>query len=1180
MKKKLTFLMFSLLLAVGWTSTAHAQKLPDKSLAEVYTSFIETAQGQSMPDVESAEIRVTHRHATTGVKTDANRPSTRLNAPARAGQELVMKSLTKAEADAIFYDWTDSEGSHTSKASDVAKKPEQMYALLREVYTNKAFPGPYYSAYTKDDVRERQVYYGAIDGGWEIDGPTVSNPTATFIRSSSVSSSTTVADGSSTTTGYTYIPVYGYYFETVQKTQMIYSKSILGLQSGDIITSLTFYPRNGIRFSGGNVKLSLANTTTSSITSTSGLSISTTQVAATGNITANDSQTEWTINFDQPFTYTGDNLLVQIDTEAGSWGGSSTYGFYGTEQSDNVSFYSYSGGSTKNTSKFLPKATFAYTGTRNEEVTYNPATQIGDITISGDTEHVMVYSITVKSGNTTLFSWDYVTDGTASSTSTGYWPAGMDLDRWKNWSSGGTRVALGFTTDDNGNLEKIKLGGWLFLNYSNVTVTIDAKANSSSSTASLSVNGVEKTFTSRDNYTWPITAASYPYTKYDPDYYKPNEEGYTALIVAVKNQTAHAGSMSAYDGSYFTTKDQIINYFANNVDSIQLLTDGMRIGSGSDYSIGTVFNSSGTYNKFFYLGKGQAKQKPDLVINSEIAAQHALGEYVPFKQMFEQFSPTQGGAGDEITDFYSLLNEGYVYNVVHDCRDVIWLHHQFSMSGNDGTKPYAMTGMNFFIPDYRLKYWEDTYHYGNNPEFAIDYTVDGRITNPYQAVSDDGNPKLDQALMFKNNYNFSFWYAWYNQNYPPKVGLYKITLEAVATPVEYDYTAGNLNYAVTLTWVSSLNEMTGHDVPQIYTVYYWDPITGEKKYVEAVGITDGKTGLTTVTYLVEQFPTSYKIEYIVEGTPNDGNEHPQWVAVSNVDDVIIPGWNDFVGLELDHHESDFVVNDMANYYRNFLVVVNEDLANGLTVGQINDPVQPMNEFNLYRFEYGDNDEHINEKKIATLEFSNATNEQVSYEITYDENNEQEQYKPQGEEDKYDLDEDHLDVPLTGVIRVKGNGDIVIWPNGYHVNFKSITIKNDGNVIASWNADEDDELPSGWYMSSGSRWDQYTTTNTNDKVGYVEGGGYIYIPNMMNNSNYTNLTVEIEAYGDGANVSRITVNDKMLNISNTTGNTYTWGTNETPLSPNAAPKRDYNGSITAPIASKGNSNSNVINNSNK
>ena len=972
MKMKLTCLMSCLLLAVGWTNSAQAQRLPDKTMAEEYTKTVEVAMEHFDSVVESAESPTVHSHATSPAKK-ARKSTTgnRLNAPSRAGQELDMKSVTKAQADTWTYTWTDaSDASHTSTFSEVAKDPYQMYELLRQVYMDDRFPGPTYSAFTKDDERERKVYYGAVDGGWDISGPVLSN--------------------------------------------------------------------------------------TSSV-------------------------------------------------------------------------------------------------------------QIGDITIRGNNDYAMIYSITVTSGNTTLFSWDYSRDGTGSSSSTGYWPLGMNLSRWSYWSSDGVGYAISFSEDDDNNQVPITLDDWLFMGYSNVTVTIKAKSNSSSNYASLIVNGSEKTFNSRTetDYTWTFSGTSYNHTEYDPDYYKPKEEGYTALIVAVKNQTTSSGSMPAYNGSYFTTKEEVINYFASNVDSIQLLTDGMRIGDASDYSIGTSFNCEGTYNKFFFLSKGQAKQKPDIVVNREDEMQHALGEYVPFKCMFEQFSPTSGESGANITDFYSKMMEGNVYPVVHDCRAVIWLGHQFSMSGNNGTTAYAMTGMYFFIPDYRLKYWEDTYTTSRGT-----YTVDGRITNPYQMVSADGNPELNQSLVIRDALNYSFWYAWYNQDYAPKVGLYKITLEAVATPVDYDYTEGNRNYAVTLTWVSSLNEMTGHDVPQTYTVYYWDPVTGEKKYVEAIGITDGQTGLTTVTYLVEQKPYSYKIDYIVEGRPSD-EAHSFMVAVSNVDGVVIPGWDDFVGLELDHHESDFVVGDMANWYRNFLVVVNEDVANGLTISEINgeDGKTPMNTFNLYRFLYDENNNPIKPgTKIATITFDQADAEKVHYTIAY-ENQEIEDYTLKYLVGKDTVtvanayQRDKMEIPDQGWVRIKGNGDIVIWPNGYHVNFKSIVIKDNGNVVASWDAETMNTLPSGWYMSSGSKWEEYTTTNTNDKVGYVEGGGYIYIPNMLNNSSYTNLTVEIVAYGDGAAVTRIAVNDKTLNIANTPGITYTWGTNETPLSPNAAPRRDNNNNNT-------------------
>lgn len=169
--------------------------------------------------------------------------------------------------------------------------------------------------------------------------------------------------------------------------------------------------------------------------------------------------------------------------------------------------------------------------------------------------------------------------------------------------------------------------------------------------------------------------------------------------------------------------------------------------------------------------------------------------------------------------------------------------------------------------------------------------------------------------------------------------------------------------------------------------------------------------------------------------------------------------------------------------------------------------------------------------------------------------------------KYSLGENYLNIPLTGVVRVKGNGDLVIWPNSYHVNFKSITVYDDNNnVVTSWNYTQNN-LPSTWIVSPGSEWE--TFNNDGDQVGYMEGGGYIAIPNIVNNSNYEKYKVEIVAYGDGASVARITVNDRQQTIANGTAATYIWGgngLNEHPLSPYSAPKRDNDGSNSTPNAS--------------
>ena len=615
------------------------------------------------------------------------------------------------------------------------------------------------------------------------------------------------------------------------------------------------------------------------------------------------------------------------------------------------------------------------------------------------------------------------------------------------------------------------------------------------------------------DYGWTITGTE---TLAADGTYTPDEEGYTALVVSVKNDADIYDEPKSYLGSCsFYSKKELIDWIGKNIDQVKLLTDGLLIGVQGDYTRGTVFNCDGRYNKFFFLSKGQARKKSTQV-NTWITNgtyPSYIGEEVAFKQMFEEFSPTTGGDGDQITNFYSKMMEGSVYDIVHDCASVIQNGHQFSMSGNTGTDYYAMSGMNFFIPDYRLALWW-------NPQEINGYTrnyVDGRSFVPYQYYNTSGQLVTDDGAGY-----WSAYYAQYNPKYAPKVGIYKITLQAEATPVAYDYQPGNRNYKVTLTWVSSLNEMSGHNVPQTYTVYYYDENGQRQKLVvEGYTNTDGETGLTTLVYYVEQFEHSYTIDYIVMGTPDD-TEHPAFIAWSNEDNVTIPGWDDFLILKLDHHESDYVAADRANWYRNFLHVDN-DVFNGLSLTKV---TSGMDEFHLYRT----NSKDASEKKIATLKFDQATQEKVHYTVTYDDG------QQILETPKYTRSA--MQIPDEGYVRVRGNGDIIIQPNGYHVNFKSITVKNNGSNITgnTWTSSQT-SLPSNWILSPGSLWEKYAPTGDY----YLEGGGYIAIPGILNNSNYTNVTVEIVGYGDGSSVAKVAVNDnnKTFDNNSTSPSTYTW-----------------------------------------
>ena len=183
----------------------------------------------------------------------------------------------------------------------------------------------------------------------------------------------------------------------------------------------------------------------------------------------------------------------------------------------------------------------------------------------------------------------------------------------------------------------------------------------------------------------------------------PYEEGYTLLMVSVKEQLT-LRTNDDYGSYEFPNADALVTYIGNNIDAVQLLTDGLRIGEGM--RTGTVFNISGEFNRFFILSKGQARQKTEWVTRQQTNNNRIYGERVPFKSMFEELSPTDGTANSQITDFYAKMVAGAAYPVVHDCASVLQTEHYFSMAGKNNHESRSLTGLNIFMPDYRLLYWE------------------------------------------------------------------------------------------------------------------------------------------------------------------------------------------------------------------------------------------------------------------------------------------------------------------------------------------------------------------------------------------------------------------------------------------------------------------------------------------
>ena len=1120
MRNKLTIILFGLLLAVGWTNVAQAQALPEKAFTRYSVKPIESVDGKvplhivsnhreliaEEPQLPGGKVKKAKApslapmdkptaasrndksvgnasKSNAGVST-ANGESTMMKAPLRDGEED-MKSLTKAEADALTYNWVNPKtGAYGNDvpSTQVAKDPYQIYELLKFVYTNPAFPGPYTNAYTDGFVKEDPVYYGGITGGWDIPGNNIT---------------TVNAIGDITLTGSQYAFIY-----SVQ------------VKSGNEVITSWDYSTNGSTLPWGFDSAPKISNEFSGITCM--------YFDNNQTITMNSSLFEGYSN-------------VQVVISAINY--YNYYMYVNNGSGYNATDYLYVNGDSKPVTSYNSLQTLTW------DISETPhtltASPIGDVPIvieNYDSNNpVFIKSIKVLSSTVEILNWDAATNGTS-------FLSGMT-------NTSGTRRN---TTDGNylyytGTGGTITLSSSLFAGYNSIQVLINAGVNDASYAGTIQVGGYyDNINTVQDkNYLWNINASILPMAN---DTYKPTKEGYTALVVAVKNSAKPAWEPRYYGGAFeYYSKDSLITYIENHIDSVKLLTDGMRIGDESDHSIGTVFNCSGTYNKFFFLGKGRARKKGAEVQSSMTAGGNSWPYYAcevgPFKYMFEQFSPTTGKVGDQIEDFYSEMMDGHVYKVVHDCGSVFQMGHQFSLTGNSGTGSFAFKGMHFFIPDYRLTYWVGTDSLEDSSTGVMSYfQKDGRDMNPLYDV--DGNRVTSYPNTFYVNY------AQYNPDYAPKVGLYLINLEATARPTAgYDITDPSTRFFdITLTWVSSLDEMTGHHVPQVFTIYYVDD-NGDRHLLGTGEIpinVENPTNSLTLTYPWPQEATSQTFTYIVEGRGT--GEYTPFVAWSNQDDVIIPGYDDFLALRQEHIESDFDIQNQLNWYRNFLVISNENALNGLTYSDVDGGPDHQMQFKLYRYVVDPapaDDVEPAGVEVATLTFKNATANTVDYEIEYS-GQEIEPYTLKKKEngqivnvpDAYELE--NLGIEDHGTLRVIGNGDLVIQPNGYNVNFLSITIKDaNDNVLDSWTT-ADGDLTSPWTLSPGSMWVEHMT-DQGFKTYYLEGGGYIYLPNYLNQHSGP-LTVEIEAFGDGTTIARILVNDESHRFKNNEAETFTWTVN--------------------------------------
>ena len=394
--------------------------------------------------------------------------------------------------------------------------------------------------------------------------------------------------------------------------------------------------------------------------------------------------------------------------------------------------------------------------------------------------------------------------------------------------------------------------------------------------------------------------------------YKPNEEGYTTLIVKVKDDWKPV--MKQY-----LSQDETLNYIANSIESVQILTDGVYIpATGADGkknpNPGAVYRLSGNANRLFFMTKGRGRAVPGW--NSY----EVIRSYAPFNGMFEEYSPVAVSGGQVVENFYTKLVDGDIFKVEHDCSSVPGNEHYFCMMGAKGTKKFDVTDLIVTIPDYRLWYWNQ-------------------------------RDKQGTSNMIYTNYN---------KSYAPSLGLYGIQLKATATPAAGD------EYTVELKWTSTLNEITGNEIDQRFKVWVRAEDGGLEPLLDANGnqmeIAPGKT--FQYNYNEKQGFEGREITYVVSGRPTDEMFNDYKEVYSNDDKVFIPGLDPDEGLRLSigtTSTSDYNLATETNQYKN-LITIDHNLVNThVKYGNL----QAGSKLAFYRYDVDRNSEA--KKKIAELE---------------------------------------------------------------------------------------------------------------------------------------------------------------------------------------------------------------------
>lgn len=432
-----------------------------------------------------------------------------------------------------------------------------------------------------------------------------------------------------------------------------------------------------------------------------------------------------------------------------------------------------------------------------------------------------------------------------------------------------------------------------------------------------------------DAYGWNIAPdANHPienfnndeaYARFNQVQFKPNQQGYTVLLIEIKNSYNPA---SAYPTQGSTPYENLCRYFAQAFKSVRVLTQSVRANEGQP-NAGTLFKLNvDDCDQFFLVSKGQARRFKSndywhpycYTTSSSTYYDKEAGEnnnahthMFPFYHMFEQFSPTNGTGGTIVEDVLQKMKKGETPTIVHDCISVFTAEetgHGFKMTGQTG-QAENVEDLMFLIPDRRLTDWNNRGNSTNKNNRTQDFVQYNNLYTEYQpttgiyAIILDGTatqtnirvPGVDdpQAKYYKIDLNWSSNLYKFLSAHQQKFLLYYITKDEQGNDVEVPVKRWDeVNQCFTD------EDVVFEDVPSDGTIFYTDYVPMESHGKE-------------VTYMVKGIDISPEGENFLK-------LHP-----SNKKSFFISGYDKHELLHLAIHanyKSTFDPQTNKNYYTN------------------------------------------------------------------------------------------------------------------------------------------------------------------------------------------------------------------------------------------------------------------------